>query len=115
MVDASQPGDPTTIGKIAAQYPAPVILNGVNTENLSEMIAVMASMPNLMVETHELHVPGGLEVIAAKVGTERIIFGSGAPRRSMASSLHYILDSYFPDEDKQLMLSGNLKRALGVG
>jgi len=76
-------------------------------------VAVMTESPNLMVETHELHVPGVFKMLAEKVGAERIIFGSGAPRRSTASTLNYALNSELSDAEKQLVLGGNIKRILG--
>lgn len=112
MVEAPLPGDPTTLGRMASGYSAPVILCAVSLDNLSEAVAVMESIPNVMVETHDLHVPGGLEIIASRVGSDRIVFGSAAPRRSIASSLHYILDSELSDADKQLVLGGNIRRVL---
>lgn len=114
QIDASNSGEPTMIGNAVAGYPAPVILCGVSLDVLSETLAVAADSSNIMIETHELHVPGGLELIAERIGTERIIFGSGAPRRSIASSLRHILNSGLSDQDKALILGGNIKRVLGA-
>lgn len=111
MISAETPGEASRIARLTANYPAPVILCGVSGENLSEVLAV-SSAQNIMVETHELHVPGGLELLAERMGPERVIFGSGAPRRSIASSLYYVMYSELPDEAKQLVLGSNIKRIL---
>ncbi len=111
MISAETPGEPSRIARLTANYPAPVILSGVCGENLSEVLAV-SSAQNIMVETHELHVPGALELLAERMGPERVIFGSGAPRRSIASSLYYVVYSELSDDMKQLVLGGNIKRIL---
>lgn len=112
MLDAPRPGDPSAVGRMVSGYTAPVVLCAVSIDVLSEALAVMSDMPNVMIETHELHAPGALEMIASRVGADRIIFGSAAPRRSIASSLYYIISSELSDEDKQRVLGGNIKRIL---
>ena len=112
MVDAGRPGEPTAVGRMAADYPAPVTICSVSGESLSEVLVVASEVPSIFIETHELHVPGALGLLSNRIGSERIIFGSGAPRRSVASSLHYILSSELPDADKQLVLGGNIRRIL---
>jgi predicted TIM-barrel fold metal-dependent hydrolase len=112
MIDAAEPGEPGKIARAVADYPSPVILSAVSIETLAEALAAMADAPNLMIETHELRVPDGLSLIADRVGAERIIFGSGAPRRSVAGALQYVYSSALSDEDKQHVLGGNIKRIL---
>jgi hypothetical protein len=75
-------------------------------------VAVVSELPNAVIETHELHVPDAFKMLAEKIGADRIIFGSGAPRRSTASSLNYALNSELSDADKQLILAGNVMRIL---
>ena len=112
MVDAGGAGEPTQVARLAADYSGSVILSSVSGESLAEAVAVMLGHPNVMLETHELHAPGALRVLADRFGAERIIFGSGAPRRSAASSLSYVLSSELSDAEKQLVLGGNIKRIL---
>jgi len=112
MVNASRSGEPTAVGVLAVEYPAPVILCSVSLDVLSEALAVMAKLPNVMLETHELHVPDALELIVDRVGADRVVFGSGAPRCSIASSLNYILSSTLSDDDKGRILGGNISRIL---
>lgn len=112
MINVSGTGMPTSVANIAEGYPTPIILCSVSIENLSEALALMMDYPNIMIETHELHVPGALELIAEKAGADRIIFGSGAPRRSIASSLSYIAYSNLSGEQKQGILGNNIRRVL---
>ena len=74
----------------------------------------MGEHPNIMIETHELHAPGALELIANRVGADRIVFGSGAPTRSIASSLYYITSAGLSDDAKTAILGGNIARVLEV-
>jgi len=112
MINTAHAGEPSSAGRIASSYPAPVVLCSVSLATLSEAVAVMGELPNVMIETDELHVPGALEMVASRIGADRIIFGSGAPHRSIAASLQYVLSSELSDEDKQRVLGGNIKRIL---
>ena len=112
IIDASGSGTPSAVARIASGYAAPVIIGSISLETFSESLAVMADNPNIMIETHELHIPGALEMIAQRVGVDRIVFGSGAPRRSIASALSYITSSDLSEEDKQKALAGNIRRVL---
>lgn len=112
IIDASKSGDPSAVAKVASGYPAPVIIGSISLDTLSESLAVMADNPNIMIETHELHIPGALEMIAQRAGADRIVFGSGGPLRSIASALSYITNSGLSEEDKQKALAGNIRRVL---
>ena len=112
MIDAAEPGEPGCIARAVSDYPAPVILSAVSLETLAEALAAMAGLPNLVIETHELRVPDALSLIAERVGAERIVFGSGAPRRSVAGALQYVYSSDLSDGDKRNVLGGNIKRIL---
>jgi predicted TIM-barrel fold metal-dependent hydrolase len=112
MINAGRPGDPTAVARAAGDYPGSVVLCSVSLDVLADTIAVMSEHANLMVETHELHVPGGLEAIAERAGANRIVFGSGAPSRSIGSSLYYVTSAGLSDADKMLMLGGNIRRVL---
>jgi predicted TIM-barrel fold metal-dependent hydrolase len=112
IVSIAHSGDPTDVSSVTASYPAPVVLGSVSLETLSEVVAVMEKHPSLLIGTHELHAPGALEMLVSRVGAERIVFGSGSPRRVIASSLAYVANSELSNEQKSLILGGNIKRVL---
>lgn len=112
MINTPLPGDPSAVGRVAAQYTGPIILCSITIETLSEALAVLTELPNAMIETNTLHVPGALNLLAERVGVQRIIFGSGAPRCSIAASLYYVLNSELSDDDKARILGGNIKAIL---
>ena len=49
-----------------------------------------------------------------QVGAERVLFGSDIPFGSMKSELNRVLSLRIGDDDKALILSGNLKRLTGL-
>lgn len=95
-----------------SDYPAPVILCSVTNDSLSEALAVMAELPNVMLETHSLTALGALEMVVSRVGADRVIFGSGAPILSLPSALTCILSAELSDEDKAKILGGNIRSIL---
>ena len=97
---------------ITLDYPAPIILCSVTNETLSDALAVMAELPNVMLETHCLSALGALEMASGRVGSDRVIFGSGAPILSVSAALSYILSAEISDEDKAKILGGNIRRIL---
>lgn len=112
MIDLRKPGEATAMAQVAGDYPAPVIMCGLPLDALSEALVVMRDSPNLYLETHELCVPGVIKLAADRVGVERIVFGSGTPRRSAASPLQNVFLSELSEEDKQKVLAGNIKGIL---
>jgi len=50
-----------------------------------------------------------------EIGADRVLFGSDIPFSTMRSELGKIFDLPIPDEEKALILSGNLKRLTGIG
>jgi predicted TIM-barrel fold metal-dependent hydrolase len=114
MIDTPETGQPTKALRAAENYESTIILCSISLDTLSESLALMEDYPNVMIETHKLHVPGALEMITEKVGADRIVFGSGAPLRSLASSLSYIVCSNLPDDARQQILSRNILRVMGA-
>lgn len=112
MIDAAESGEPGKVARMTANYPAAVVLSSISPETLAEALAVMAKTPAMMIEIHELRVPDALSLIADRVGADRIVFGSGAPRRSVAGTLQYVFSSALSDEDKQKVFGGNIRRIL---
>ena len=95
-----------------SDYPAPIILCSVANDTLSDALAVMAELPNVMLETHALTALGALETVVDRVGSNRLIFGSCAPILSVSAALSYILSAELSDDDKTKILGGNIRRIL---
>ena len=107
MISAIRPGDATAIARILADYPAPVILEGVGQDNLIEALTILRSHEQFLLETHRLTVPDGLARIRDSVGAQRIVFGSGGPALSAGAALDYVRKSSLSAEEQALVLGGN--------
>ncbi len=110
MVGVSRPGDATALARAAADYPHPVILEGVSPATLAEAVSVLRRHPNFFVETHALAAPGALARLRDTVGIGRVLFGSDSPGLSLAASLRSVQNSDLSDDDKNAVLSGNAQR-----
>jgi len=113
MMQAKETGYPTALVKNLDGHQTTFILEGISFENMAEAVAVMRKHPNVMVDTRELRVPGAVRFLVDQVGADRVVFGSGCLRSSLASSLGYVMDAEIPDDAKQKILAGNIKRILG--
>ncbi len=112
LIDCSQVGWATAIAEMSRETSVPIILTEVTEHNLSEVLCAIKSVPNLHLETSCLTQPEGYELVAAEVGVERLVFGSGAPLHYFASALFPLLHSGLSDEDKRKILVDNLRRIL---
>ncbi len=56
---------------------------------------------------------GMVEMAVRELGADRVMYGSDFPGRSFASQLAKVYGAEIPDEDKRLILGGNIRRMLG--
>lgn len=113
MIQARDIGIPSAVARSLGSRKVPFILESVNFENMTEAISVMRKHENVLVDTRALRVPGALRFLVDQIGPDRVVFGSGCLRSSLASALGYVLDSDIPDESKAKILAGNIKRLIG--
>lgn len=114
MIDVDSPGQITTLTGVLNGYPAAVILAEVSVSLLAETTAALRQFPNWFVETSRLLAPGAIKLIADTAGPERVLFGTGAPSRPIASVLNTMQYAGLSEEARQQVLSGNAKRILGI-
>ncbi len=115
MVQAHESGCPSSLMRVLPDRKTTFILEGISFENMAEAVAVMRRYPNVLCETRELKVPGALRFLVDQVGADRVIFGSGCLRSSLAAALGYLMDAEISDDAKAAVLAGNMKRLLGGG
>lgn len=113
MLQSGDTGYPTALATHFAGRKSTFILEGVKYENMAEAVSVMRKHENILVETHELRVPGSLKFLVDQIGADRAVFGSGSMINSAASALAYILSCELSDEHKAKILGANIKRILG--
>jgi len=114
MIAAPRMGDITALAEQVAFHQTPVILTGVNYENLGEALSVMKANAQIYLESHLLNSPDAFEVIAAEVGADRVVFGSSAPLRYFASAYLSVTTAGLSDNDKAGILGGNIRRLLAA-
>ena len=110
LVDCPKVGWATEIAELARKVQIPIVLCDVSEDNLSEVLCVVKSLPNLHLETSCITQPDGFEMVCAEVGVDKLVFGSGAPLYYFASALFPLLHSSLSDEDKRKILVENLRR-----
>ncbi len=114
MINIGSLGDITTLESILDSYPSPVILSTVNASHLAETVSALRNHSNWHVDISHLLSPGAIQLIADGVGAERMLFGSGAPSRPIASIVNTLKLSNLTSEQSALVLSGNARRVINL-
>ncbi len=79
-------------------------------------IATAAHWPNIYLDTATSTVDAGmLELAVEEVGAERIVFGTDSPLLDPHAQLARVTGAELTDEQRALILGGNLARLLGLG
>ena len=113
MVDATYYGDITRACQLGAVTSTPVIVVGIGYDKLSEAIVCMTEYADLYVDTSLIVTPDGLKVMCEEVGSERILFGSGAAERYAGSARLTLASSGLPEEEVRGIASQNALKLLG--
>lgn len=114
MIQAREIGCPSALARSLGSRKVPFILESITFENMAEAVSVMRKYENVLVDTRALRVPGALRFLVDQIGSDRVVFGSGCLRSSLASALGYVMESDIPDESKAKILAGNIKQLVGL-
>lgn len=114
MVDAGKSAFATRFMRAVGEYPGNVVLSGVSVQTLAEAIALMRFNPRIYVETSNLLAYGAVRTAVDAASVDRVLFGTGAPVRPIASSLALVREAGLSASDLGLVLFGNARRALSV-
>jgi predicted TIM-barrel fold metal-dependent hydrolase len=106
-------GVPTLIHDTLAGYEIPTLLTGAGYSMMAELIAVLQANPTFYTDLHLLDTHDGVDVLAAQVGVERLVFGSDVPQRYFESALGLVTASHVSDAAKRAILRENALRFLG--
>lgn len=115
MIDITKQGQMSQLAHTLHDYPAPVILAGVNTETLAEAITLLRRHAHWHLETSNLLAPGCIKAVIDALGAERLLFGTHAPSRPVASVLYTLHYVGLPDAALNQILSENARRLLPIG
>ena len=82
--------------------------------NLLALPALMRAFDNVYIETSTLLATGALKLAVDTVGSERILYGSGAPARPMASGLGVLQRAGITEAQQADVLGGNARKLFGM-
>jgi predicted TIM-barrel fold metal-dependent hydrolase len=108
------PSAASEIGRATADLGIPVILVGVHYSNATEVLEAAQRYPNLHVETSAFAHFAAVETAVARIGHERVLFGTGGPGRAAQAPLNMVLLAAIPDDGKRAILTGNASRLFGL-
>lgn len=114
MIGVNRIGEITALQESLRNYSAPVVLCGVDYPLLAEAIAALRRFPHWHLETSQLLAPGCIAQVAATVGVERLLFGTGAPAYPVAAALHTLHYAGLSDSQRRQVLSENARRVLSL-
>ena len=109
----TQSGLPTQLAEMTAQLECPLFLAGSFYYLFEELLAVLEEHDHVYVDCSWVPTPGGIELLVARGGPDRVLFGSGATLRPMQPALNLVLDAELDDGTKRKMLAGNALRLFG--
>jgi predicted TIM-barrel fold metal-dependent hydrolase len=102
-------GSPAHLEKLLSTYPDACFINGHTTLAFAEL---MERYPNLYICSCPLLGPRECEEVVARIGADRLLFGSDLQDLPIAWGLGPILFARLPAEQKRMILGGNLRRLL---
>jgi predicted TIM-barrel fold metal-dependent hydrolase len=107
---------PQALGLAADAVPGCVIVLGHmgGYLHVEEAIGVAEARPNVYLETSAMPYPELIRSAVARVGSERVIFGSDGPGCNPALELAKVRDLGLPSTDEERILGGNAVRLLGL-
>jgi predicted TIM-barrel fold metal-dependent hydrolase len=109
------PGEstPEDMAKLAARHPQGKFICGHAGGSWEQGIRAIRAYENILLGTAGCDPTAGLvEMAVRELGAERVVFGSDAAGRSFASQLAKVLGTNLTEEQKRIILGGNLRRIL---
>ena len=114
-VNGNVPGEstPFDVVELARRHPTVPIVCGHTGGDWELGIRIIRGIPNVLIDVAGSDPTAGmLEMAVRELGPERILFGSDAGLRSMASQLAKVVNADISVAVQRQILSGNLRRML---
>jgi len=107
---------PEMIFSVAERFPkVKMIIGHMGLERWKEMVERVVDYKNLYLDiTMSMPHPDRINIAVQKVGAERVIFGTDMTLLEPAIPLGLIQGSKISDEEKELILGGNIMRLLNM-
>ena len=114
-ITGNLPGEstPMHLAALAVRHPGAKLICGHTGGDWEQGIRAVRAHKNIAVDLGGGDPVAGItEMAVRELGPERVIFGSDVAGRSFASQLAKVHGAEIPDDAKQLIFAGNLKRLL---
>ena len=108
-----QSGIPSTLAALTHDLNCPLLLAGTSYLLFDELLTVLEEHQHVYADCSWVPTPGGIELLLRHAGSQRILFGSGAPLRPVQPALNTVLDAEIEDQDKRRILGINALRFFG--
>lgn len=111
----NKPGEstPTEFAELAARHPDITMICGHTGGDWEQGLQAVRHLPNVLVDLAGSDpVAGFTEMAVREMGADRVIYGSDGAGRSFASQLSKVYGAAIPEEQKQMILYGNLHRLM---
>jgi len=109
------PGEstPTELAELAARFPDQKFICAHAGGEWEQGLRAVRESENILVETSGFDATAGfIEMAVREVGSERIIFGTHLPSRSLGTELGKVIGAEISDADRRLILGANYRRLL---
>jgi predicted TIM-barrel fold metal-dependent hydrolase len=107
------PGIFPVFHELLSSFPTlPVLMTDHVWSQQRHIHKLMALHDNLHIEFSSYQINRGIEHYVADFGDERLLFGTGGTEKSPGAARFYVDYAQIPDESKQRIAGGNLKRLL---
>lgn len=109
---------PTRIADLARRFPRVTFIAtsggqiNISGGMLAQAEAMLRSSPNVLMETSGIYREDFIEDMAAAIGAERIVFGSGAPVYDPRHEVERVRRAHLPEDARRQIGGENLRRLL---
>lgn len=111
LVDLAGLPVPQLGAEMEALLPCPTAFT-VESDALGLVFHAAKEGPNVWVETSRIQAGGAIEAAVQHLGADRVIFGSGAPLRSLGGAITTLQFAELTDADRAGIFEGNVQRVL---
>jgi predicted TIM-barrel fold metal-dependent hydrolase len=110
MVPIASWGDATAVGEMTSGLGVPVVLVGAHYSHFVDDLAAAERHDHLLLETSAMAHYGATESAVKRIGAERVLLGTGTPRRCSRSAVNAVLSARIDDDAKRKILGENAQR-----
>lgn len=104
---------PHDLAQLAKEFPKQKFLCAHAGGEWEKGIRAVAETPNILIETSGFDATAGfVEMAVNALGSQRIVFGSHLPSRSLGTELSKVTAANISERDKELILGGNYRSLL---